>query len=69
MSTPEQQSPAGGGPAPDQPPADSAPADEARTDGTDEESEERDQPQDAWSARRDLVDHSPRSMSIGARAR
>ncbi|MEU6774619.1 hypothetical protein [Streptomyces sp. NPDC046759] len=70
MSTPEQQSPAQGArPAPDQPHADSAPADEARKEGTDDESEERDQPQAAWAARRDLVDHSPRSMSIGARAR
>ncbi|MFE1879894.1 hypothetical protein [Streptomyces diastatochromogenes] len=34
-----------------------------------DESEERDQPQDAWSARRDLVDHSPRIMNVGARAR
>ena len=70
MSTPEQPSPAGGaGPAPDQPQADPAPADEARREGTDDESEERDQPQDAWAARRDLVDHSPRSMSFGAQSR
>lgn len=31
-----------------------------------EESEERDQPQNAWSARRDLVDHSPRTMKVGS---
>ncbi|MCH0563285.1 hypothetical protein [Streptomyces sp. MUM 2J] len=34
-----------------------------------EGSGERDQPQDVWTARRDLVDHSPRTMDIGARAR
>ncbi|MFV0134240.1 hypothetical protein ACLGIH_13505 [Streptomyces sp. HMX87] len=43
--------------------------DEARRDGGTEESEEQDQPQNAWSARRDLVDHSPRTMNIGARTR
>ncbi|MFF8725573.1 hypothetical protein ACF073_03640 [Streptomyces sp. NPDC015171] len=69
MSAPEQQAPAGGGPAPDQPPGEAAPVDEARREGADEESADRDQPQDAWSARRDLVDHSPRSMSVGAQAR
>ncbi|MEU6255187.1 hypothetical protein [Streptomyces sp. NPDC047043] len=68
MSTPEQQPPASG-PAPDQPQAEPDAKDEARREGTDDESEERDQPQDAWAARRDLVDHSPRSMSIGAQAR
>ncbi|MEG3629308.1 hypothetical protein [Streptomyces poriticola] len=47
-------------------PGDGAP-DEARGDGAAEESDERDQPQDAWAARRDLVDHSPRTMRIGAR--
>ncbi|WP_405617906.1 hypothetical protein [Streptomyces sp. NBC_00076] len=31
--------------------------------------EEVDQPQDAWSARRDLVDHSPKAMGVGANAR
>ncbi|MGI5457064.1 hypothetical protein ACQEWB_28670 [Streptomyces sp. CA-249302] len=76
MSTPEQQSPAGGAPAPDQPPADDPKGkdakdsqDAARREAADEEPEERDQPQNAWSARRDLVDHSPRSMSVGAQAR
>ncbi|MGX1132480.1 hypothetical protein RKD49_004670 [Streptomyces glaucescens] len=65
----EPQGPApaapGGGPAPDQG-GDPAP-DEARKEGGAEESEERDQPQNAWSARRDLVDHSPRTMNVGAR--
>ncbi|MET8977636.1 hypothetical protein ABZX85_18665 [Streptomyces sp. NPDC004539] len=64
MSTTDQQSPAAV-----QPQGDSAPADEVAREEADEESEERDQPQDAWSARRDLVDHSPRSMRIGAQAR
>ncbi|MEU6364803.1 hypothetical protein ABZ876_03395 [Streptomyces sp. NPDC046931] len=73
MSTPEtgappHPAPGTGTPAKDQPPGGPAPApdDTARDDG---ESEERDQPQNAWSARRDLVDHSPRSMNVGARAR
>ncbi|WEO95903.1 hypothetical protein A6P39_018685 [Streptomyces sp. FXJ1.172] len=69
MSTPEAQAPprADGAPA-DEPAA----ADEPRpSDGAadPDESEERDQPQNAWSARRDLVDHSPRTMNVGARAR
>ncbi|MBW8735739.1 MAG: hypothetical protein JF621_00910 [Streptomyces turgidiscabies] len=34
-----------------------------------EGSEEREQPQTAWSARRDLIDHSPRTMNVGDRAR
>ena len=34
-----------------------------------EKQEEHDQPQDAWSARRDLVDHSPKAMGVGANAR
>ncbi|AZM54884.1 hypothetical protein DMA15_21900 [Streptomyces sp. WAC 01529] len=34
-----------------------------------EKEEEQDQPQDAWSARRDLVDHSPKAMGVGANAR
>ncbi|NBM18978.1 hypothetical protein [Streptomyces sp. GC420] len=34
-----------------------------------EDSEDRDQPQDAWAARRDLVDHSPRTMNVRDRAR
>ncbi|MFE2424245.1 hypothetical protein [Streptomyces hokutonensis] len=31
--------------------------------------EEHDQPQTAWAARRDLIDHSPRSMHVGDRSR
>ncbi|WP_075733381.1 hypothetical protein [Streptomyces acidiscabies] len=58
MSTAEPQQQAG-----------PAPTDEAPGEGGEEEPEELDQPQKAWSARRDLVDHSPRSMSIGAQAR
>ncbi len=34
-----------------------------------EDSEEREQPQTAWSARRDLIDHSPRTMNVGDRSR
>ncbi|MDW4908565.1 hypothetical protein RB628_25310 [Streptomyces sp. ADMS] len=34
-----------------------------------EGSEEREQPQTAWSARRDLIDHSPRTMNVGGRSR
>ncbi|MFE6888754.1 hypothetical protein [Streptomyces sp. NPDC057694] len=34
-----------------------------------EEAEETDRPQAAWSARRDLVDHSPKAMGVGANAR
>ncbi|MBX7547196.1 hypothetical protein ABZX95_18695 [Streptomyces sp. NPDC004232] len=70
MSTPEPQEPprpAAGPPAPEPPAADEPrPADAA---ADPDAAEERDQPQDAWSARRDLVDHSPRSMNVGARAR
>ncbi|MFD8390392.1 hypothetical protein ACFV2N_14585 [Streptomyces sp. NPDC059680] len=68
MSTPEAQAPprpaaaAGTEPAADEP----RPAEGGADPG---EPEERDQPQTAWSARRDLVDHSPRSMNVGARAR
>ncbi|MFD1273747.1 hypothetical protein ACFQ51_24745 [Streptomyces kaempferi] len=54
----------GGGPAPAAP----VPEDTPRGDDHDA-SEEHDQPQNAWSARRDLVDHSPRTMNVGARAR
>ncbi|MDT0465307.1 hypothetical protein [Streptomyces gibsoniae] len=73
MSTPEAAAPPhpvpdAGSPAKDQPPADPAPSDDAGH-GDQPEPEERDQPQNAWSARRDLVDHSPRSMNVGARAR
>ncbi|MFI5687806.1 hypothetical protein [Streptomyces sp. NPDC051636] len=68
MSTPEQPengrpAPAAG-PEPGEPPA----AEEDRP-RTAEAGEERDQPQDAWAARRDLIDHSPRTMNVGDRAR
>jgi hypothetical protein len=56
----------GAGPAPEQ---DDPAADESGPDGAAEEAEERDQPQNAWSARRDLIDHSPRTMNVGARTR
>ncbi|MGW5233052.1 hypothetical protein ACWEQU_12285 [Streptomyces nodosus] len=74
MSTPEAQtSPhpaAAPGPAGGPPPADPVPADDtAPGPGPEDEPEERDQPQDAWAARRELVDHSPRTMNVGARAR
>ncbi|MEU6842596.1 hypothetical protein ABZ930_12095 [Streptomyces sp. NPDC046716] len=46
--------------APPKPGAESAEPDEA---------EETDRPQAAWSARRDLVDHSPKAMGVGANAR
>ncbi|KES08086.1 hypothetical protein BU52_06560 [Streptomyces toyocaensis] len=59
--------PGGGSPAAAPAPGETAP-DEAPKDGAAEESEERDQPQNAWSARRDLVDHSPRTMRVGTRA-
>ncbi|MET8244658.1 hypothetical protein ABZV31_09710 [Streptomyces sp. NPDC005202] len=59
---PEKPRPAAGH-APDQ---DDKPG-EAQQGG--EGTEERDQPQDAWAARRDLIDHSPRSMNVGDRAR
>ncbi|MEV0206097.1 hypothetical protein AB0H97_12935 [Streptomyces sp. NPDC050788] len=36
---------------------------------SEEKEEEGDLPQDAWSARRDLVDHSPRAMRVGGNAR
>ncbi|WP_328977824.1 hypothetical protein [Streptomyces canus] len=35
----------------------------------DAKEEEPDRPQDAWSARRDLVDHSPKAMGVGANSR
>ncbi|GAA2266667.1 hypothetical protein GCM10010145_36380 [Streptomyces ruber] len=44
-------------------------ADDTGKDGAAEEPEERDQPQNAWSARRDLVDHAPRTMNVGTRTR
>ncbi|MFF3909250.1 hypothetical protein ACFYZJ_25445 [Streptomyces sp. NPDC001848] len=74
MSGPEAEAPphpaTGSGPSAEQPPADtSAAEDTAQGQGPEAESEEHDQPQNAWSARRDLVDHSPRTMNVGARAR
>ncbi|WP_063741899.1 hypothetical protein [Streptomyces yerevanensis] len=35
----------------------------------DDTEKEQDRPQDAWSARRDLVDHSPKSMHVDANSR
>ncbi|MFI0166788.1 hypothetical protein [Streptomyces sp. NPDC017095] len=63
---PDPGSPAGPAaePAPGEAPAEQHPAADAG-----EENEERDQPQDPWAARRDLADHSPRTMNIGARTR
>ena len=43
------------------------PADDGRPDAGNQPTE-RDQPQDAWAARRDLVDHSPTTMNVGARS-
>ncbi|MGW0882221.1 hypothetical protein [Streptomyces sp. NPDC002671] len=69
MSTPEAEAPVQpAGPGPEQPPADAQSAEDTGH-GEDGAAEERDQPQNAWSARRDLVDHSPRTMNVGARAR
>ena len=72
MTTPETEAPpqpaGGAAPTGEQPPGDSGPADDTGH-GPEGEPEERDQPQNAWSARRDLVDHSPRTMNVGARAR
>ncbi|OKK10816.1 hypothetical protein [Streptomyces sp. CB02400] len=59
---------ADGGPGAASTPGETAP-DEALKDGSTEEPEERDQPQNAWSARRDLVDHSPRTMKVGSHSR
>ncbi|MFD3628945.1 hypothetical protein [Streptomyces sp. NPDC058698] len=64
---PPAAGPGGGGPAGPSGPGETAP-DETPKDGAAEESEERDQPQDAWAARRDLVDHSPRTMRVGSRS-
>jgi hypothetical protein len=70
MSTPPAEAPprpaADGGAGPDQPKqpkGDSSPADDRQRDG-DGEPEEQDQPQNAWTARRDLFAHSPRTMRI-----
>ncbi|MFI1681118.1 hypothetical protein [Streptomyces sp. NPDC020607] len=50
-----------------------APENPQQTDPESTEAEDqqdgRDQPQDAWSARRDLVDHSPKAMGVGDNAR
>ncbi|WP_053661895.1 hypothetical protein [Streptomyces sp. MMG1121] len=66
MSTPEAQAPPRPATAPAPDPATDEPG--PPEDGADAP-EERDQPQTAWSARRDLVDHSPRTMNVGAQAR
>jgi hypothetical protein len=60
---------AGSGAGGDQAPGEAATGDQTTAGSAGEESEERDQPQNAWSAQRDLIDHSPRTMRIGARAR
>ncbi len=46
-----------------------APQADAETEDAKEREEEHDRPQDAWSARRDLVDHSPKAMGVGANSR
>ncbi|MFF5436847.1 hypothetical protein [Streptomyces achromogenes] len=69
MSDPQAERPGPPtGPAPDAP-APEAPAEQPQAAGAGEEDQERDQPQDVWTARRDLVDHSPPTMNIGARTR
>ncbi|MFF4489767.1 hypothetical protein ACFY0F_25265 [Streptomyces sp. NPDC001544] len=69
MSTPEQ--PESGRPAPGNAPEAAEPPapEEDRQQRPAETDEERDQPQDAWAARRDLIDHSPRTMNVGDRSR
>ncbi|MDX3454341.1 hypothetical protein PV396_20745 [Streptomyces sp. ME02-8801-2C] len=77
MSTPDAPSPARSGPE-DPPAADDgkdgkdgregAAKDAKESEGA-EGSEEQERPQTAWSARRDLIHHSPRSMNVGDRAR
>ncbi|MFF1358635.1 hypothetical protein [Streptomyces sp. NPDC058297] len=42
---------------------------EGESTGEGEAGEQQDRPQDAWSARRDLWDHSPRTMKVGDDAR
>ncbi|MDT0402410.1 hypothetical protein [Streptomyces edwardsiae] len=64
-----QEPPAGSGPGAVAAPGEAAPDEAAPKDGSAEETEERDQPQNAWAARRDLVDHSPRTMKVGAHSR
>ncbi|MEU5100596.1 hypothetical protein [Streptomyces sp. NPDC020996] len=65
--SPERPAPA----APDRPAEQSGgearPADDAQPDAG-KEPGEPDQPQDAWTARRDLVDHAPTTMNVGARS-
>ena len=59
---------------PKQPAADDADDDKApqssksEPSGAEEQPEEEDRPQDAWTARRDLVDHSPRTIDVGSHA-
>ncbi|MFJ9028358.1 hypothetical protein ACIRQP_07515 [Streptomyces sp. NPDC102274] len=67
MSTAETET---GGPQQSGPADDYADEDDTQqSPDSDDGSEEPDQPQDAWSARRDLIDHSPRSMRVGSGAR
>ncbi|MEU6222752.1 hypothetical protein [Streptomyces sp. NPDC047042] len=77
MSTPEAPAPVRSGP--EDPPAsddgkdgkdgrEGAAKDAKESEGA-EGSEEQERPQTAWSARRDLIHHSPRSMNVGDRAR
>ncbi|MFD0335266.1 hypothetical protein ACFQZ0_22415 [Streptomyces erythrogriseus] len=63
MTGPDPAAP-GDAAAPDGTAPDEHPAKESSAD----ETEEHDQPQDAWAARRDLVDHSPRTMKVGTHA-
>ncbi|MUT94039.1 hypothetical protein [Streptomyces sp. Z38] len=63
MTGPDPAAP-GDATAPDGTAPDEHPAKESSA----EETEEHDQPQDAWAARRDLVDHSPRTMKVGSHA-
>ncbi|MEU6761601.1 hypothetical protein ABZ916_03655 [Streptomyces sp. NPDC046853] len=73
MSTGEP-GPRQGAAGPRQQPSDKEAADSPQETGpevteAEDKQEERDQPQDAWSARRDLVDHSPKAMGVGDNAR
>ncbi|MGA5418212.1 hypothetical protein [Streptomyces pseudogriseolus] len=60
--------PGTGGPAAAPAPDGTAPDGQSPEKPAAEEAEERDQPQAAWAARRDLVDHSPRTMKVGSHA-
>ncbi|NYV73156.1 hypothetical protein [Streptomyces sp. UH6] len=51
------------------PPAEETPADPDSPLTAEEPSEEQELPQNAWSARQDLFDHSPRSLKLGSHAR